>query len=359
MLTVLYFLIAILIFGFLIAIHEFGHFVAAKLSGVQVNEYSINMGPKLLQTQKGETLYSLRLLPIGGYCAMEGEDGESDNPRAFTNAKWWRRLLILVSGSAMNFVAGFLIMLVLIGVTVPEDGFRNLKIESFLSESILDEQGLQVGDEFYAVDGKRILLASDLDLLVERHQNKVMDITIRRDGKLLKLEDVDMTKQEVTLEDGSKAMLFGFNRGLDAPSFGRIVREAFHECLDFARLVWFGLSDLIAGKVGMKDMGGPVQIVNVMVDTGKTSRTIGDGIANVFYLGAFIAVNLAVMNMLPIPALDGGRVFLLLIGTIFTAITKKKIPPKYEGYIHAAGMVLLLGFMAFVTIKDIVQIIKV
>ena len=123
-------------------------------------------------------------------------------------------------------------------------------------------------------------------------------------------------------------------------------------------MVWFGLSDLIAGKVGLKDMGGPVQIVKVMADSGTSARTIADGIADVFFLGAFIAVNLAVMNMLPIPALDGGRVFLLLIGTIFTAITKKKIPSKYEGYVHAAGMVLLLGLMAVIFVKDIVQMIR-
>lgn len=355
MLTVLYILLAILIFGFLIAIHELGHFVAAKLCGVQVNEYSINMGPKLLQTQKGETLYTLRLLPIGGYCAMEGEDGESDNPRAFTNAKWWKRLIILVSGSAMNFLTGFVIMLLLTALTAT--GFYNLKIESFMDESILDEQGLEVGDEFYAVDGKRILIASDLDMLVERHQNKVMDITVRRDGKLVTLQNVDMTKQEVQNEDGTTSYLYGFTRGVDEANVFTVVREAFNESLDFSRLVWFGLSDLIAGKVGVQEMGGPVQIVKIMTDTGTSSKTVGDGIANVLYLGAFIAVNLAVMNMLPIPALDGGRVFLLLIGTAFTAITKKKIPPKYEGYVHAAGMVLLLGLMAFITIKDIVQII--
>lgn len=355
MLTLFYILLGILIFGFLIAIHELGHFIAAKLSGVQVNEYSINMGPKLLQTQRGETLYTLRLLPIGGYCAMEGEDGESDNPRAFTNAKWWKRLIILVAGSLMNFVAGFLIMVVLTAVTT--GGFYNLKIESFMEESILDEQGFQIGDEFYAVDGKRILVASDLDLLVDRHQNKTMDITVRRDGKLLTLEQVDMTRQEVVDADGTVSYKFGFIRGVDpATPFG-VVRYAFLESVDFSRLVWFGLADLIAGKVSFNEMGGPVQIVKVMTDSGTSASTIGAGVANVFYLGAFIAVNLAVMNLLPIPALDGGRVFLLLINTVYTAITKKKIDPKYEGYIHAGGMVLLLGLMAVIFIKDIVQII--
>ena len=175
LLTVFYILLGILIFGFLIAIHEFGHFIAAKLSGVQVNEYSINMGPKLLQTQRGETLYTLRLLPIGGYCAMEGEDEESDNPRAFNNAAWWKRLIILVAGSFMNFVAGLLIITILCAFTVKT--IPDMTIHSFMDESILDEQGFELGDRFYAVDGKRVYVSSDIDMLVERHQSKIMDIT--------------------------------------------------------------------------------------------------------------------------------------------------------------------------------------
>ena len=356
LLTVFYILLGILIFGFLIAIHEFGHFIAAKLSGVQVNEYSINMGPKLLQTQRGETLYTLRLLPIGGYCAMEGEDEESDNPRAFNNAAWWKRLIILVAGSFMNFVAGLLIITILCAFTVKT--IPDMTIHSFMDESILDEQGFELGDRFYAVDGKRVYVSSDIDLLVERHQSKIMDITVLRDGKKLTLHNVDMTKQLVTYEDGSTDYKYGFLQNLDEANFGSILRFSFYESLDFTRMVWFGLSDLIAGKVGLKDMGGPVQIVKVMADSGTSARTIADGIADVFFLGAFIAVNLAVMNMLPIPALDGGRVFLLLIGTIFTAITKKNIPSKYEGYVHAAGMVLLLGLMAVIFVKDIVQMIR-
>ena len=359
MLTVLYIFIGILIFGFLIAIHEFGHFITAKLFGVQVNEFSINMGPKLIQKKKGETLYSFRLIPIGGYCAMEGEDGASDNPRAFTNTKWWKRLIILVAGSFMNFVAGFLIMLLVASLTVKY--IPNLHVQGFMDESILNQQGEQsvmVGDELVAVDGRRILVYSDFDMLVSRHHGSVMDLTVRRDGKLVTLKDVDMTKQTV-IEDGEEKLMYGlYFEPAEPANFGSIIVYSWHECLDFTRLVWFGLSDLIAGRVGIQDMGGPVQIVQVMTQTGNSAGNVGDGILNVLFLGAFIAVNLSVMNLLPIPALDGGRVFLLLIGTVYTAITKKKINPKYEGYIHAAGMVLLLGFMAFITVKDVIQLIR-
>lgn len=357
MLTVAYILIAVLIFGFLIAVHELGHFLTAKLLGVQVNEFSINMGPKLIQRKKGETIYSLRLLPIGGYCAMEGEDGESDNPRAFTNAKWWRRLIILCAGSFMNFLAGFLILVILNGVTA-RYGFYQARIEQFMDGNILQEQGFEQGDEFYAVDGKRVFIASDLDMLVERHHSPAMDVTVRRDGRLVTLRNVDMTKQLFRDADGNESYKFGFYMGVEPSNPWTVTKHSFYESLDFTRMVWFGLSDMIAGRVSADDVGGPVKIVAVMTDTGKSAPTFWDGLEYVLYIGAFIAVNLAVMNMLPIPALDGGRVFLLLVSTVYTAITKKKINPKYEGYIHAAGMVLLLGLMAVIFVKDIVQIIR-
>ena len=356
MLTVLYILIGILIFGFLITIHELGHFITAKLLGVRVNEFSINMGPKLIQRRRGETLYSLRLIPIGGYCAMEGEDGGSEDPRAFTAARWWKRLIILAAGSAMNLLGGFLLALLVAGLTLQT--IPDLTVHSFMEESILDEQGIEIGDRFYAIDGMRIYIPSDLDLLVERHHNSVMDVTVVRDGRLVTLENVDMSKQPVTESDGSVSYLYGFVYERVPATVGGVIVFSFHECLDFGRLVWFGLSDLIAGKVSVMDMGGPVQIVKVMTDSGTSAPNVGDGILNVLYLGAFIAINLGLMNLLPIPALDGGRIFLLLVNTIFTAITRRKIDPKYEGYIHAAGMVLLLGFMAFIFIKDIIQIIS-
>ena len=356
MLTVFYIVLAILLFGFLIAVHELGHFITAKLSGVQVNEYSINMGPKLIQRKRGETLYSLRLIPIGGYCAMEGEDGASDNPRAFTNAKWWKRLIILVAGSFMNFVAGFLLVLIVTSVTAK--GFYNVTVQSFMEESILDEQGVELGDELFAINGKRVYLSTDLDLLAGRDRDGIVDLTVRRGGRLVTLHDVDMTKQPVVNEDGTTEYKFGIFLGVEEANIGTVLKHSFYECLDFTRLVWIGLADLIAGRVGVKDMGGPVQIVQVMTQQGTNAASIGDGILNVLYLGGFIAVNLSVMNLLPIPALDGGRIFLLLIGTVYTAITKKKINPKYEGYIHAVGMVLLLGFMAFITVKDVIGLLS-
>lgn len=355
--TAFYILLAILIFGFLIFIHELGHFIAAKLSGVQVNEFSINMGPKLLQKQRGETLYSLRLLPIGGYCAMEGEDADNGNPRAFTAAKWWKRLIILCAGSFMNFLTGFVIVALLIGLS---GGYMHtLKLTDFMDGCTLcGENGLQAGDEIYSIDGKRTLLYKDFTLLTDRGDDTVYEVTVLRDGEKVTLHDFRMEKQELTDSDGNTGMYYGFYfADYEQINFANTFKYAAYECVDFSRMVWWSLSDLVRGAVDVKQMSGVVGVVDAMVQTGEESETVGAGIENILYIAAFIAVNLAVMNMLPIPALDGGRVFFLLITTLFTAITKKKLNPKYEGYIHAAGMVLLLALMAFLVVKDIWTII--
>lgn len=354
MLTAFYILIGILLFGLLIAIHEFGHFITAKLCGVQVNEYSINMGPKLIQKKKGETLYTLRLIPIGGYCAMEGEDGESDNPRAFTNAKWWKRLIILVAGSFMNFLTGFIIVAILLGIA---GGVRTATITGFMEGNLLEEQGLQLDDTIYSIGGKRVYVSYDLSLLLDHAGSKPTDIVVIRDGEKVTLKDFRLQKVHIKDSDGQEGDYFGLTYGGYREIHGlELIPQTWYQCINYVRMTYYGLLDLFTGRLGLKDMGGPVQIVKVITDTGTEARTIGDGLLSALNITAFLAITLAVMNMLPIPALDGGRVLFLLIGTVYTAITKKRINPKYEGYIHAVFMVLLLGLMAFIFVKDIVQI---
>ena len=349
----MYILLAILIFGALIFVHELGHFLAAKSLGVKVNEFAICMGPAIVQKTVGETTYSLRCIPIGGYCAMEGEDAASDNPRAFTSAKWWKRLIILVAGSFMNFLAGFLIITL---VFSSAEGFRTTRIESVLPDSAMEEGGLLAGDTIWSIDGQRVYLASDVELFLDRLREPETEITVLRDGEKKTFSNFFVERREFE-QDGKKELKYGVVLGAEDATFGRLLRNSWYSCIDFCRMVWMGLSDLITGRAGLKDMGGPVTIVHTMNETGKAAENTAEGVLNVLYLAAFIAVNLAVMNMLPIPALDGGRVFLLLVTTAIEAITRKKIDPKYEGYIHAAGMVLLLAFMAFITFHDVWMLI--
>ena len=349
--SILYIAIAILIFGLLIAVHELGHFTAAKACGVKVNEFSVGMGPAIFKKQKGETLYALRCIPFGGYCAMEGEDGDSADTRAFTNQKVWKRLIILAAGSFMNFLTGIVIVLILFAGA---GGFRAPVIESFMDGCPYESaDGFQAGDRFYRIDGRRVWQYYDVaDLLAQGGEEH--DIVVIRDGKRVKLDDYHLVPIEY---EGQPNKMYGFYFGTDAPTLGNKLRYSWATTMEFVRMVWDALRQLVGGKVSVNDLSGPVGIVDMMAETGEQAESVSDGLYSIFYLGAFIAVNLAVMNMLPIPALDGGRVFLLLITALIEAVTRKKLDPKYEGYIHAAGMVLLLGLMAYVMFHDIFRIV--
>lgn len=347
---------AILLFSILIFVHELGHFLAAKASKVQVNEFSIFMGPAIFKKQVGETLYSIRCIPIGGYCAMEGEDTDTDNPRSFQKASWWKRLIILVSGSGMNFIAGLLLMLI---VFMPAQQFITPVISGFEEGCTLNgESGLQVGDRFLEVDGERIYVQSDFGMLLSLNPGEVHDLVVERNGQRVVLDDFKMEKHEFPNPDGTTSPRYGFSFSIEDATFGSKLQYTWNSTVNVVRTVRLSLQMLLTGKAGISDMSGPVGIVQQMSDVANSSETWVDALLNMLYFGGFIAVNLAVMNLLPIPALDGGRVVALLLTTGVEKVTRKKINPKYEGYIHAAGMFLLLALMAFIMFKDIFVIFK-
>ncbi len=348
--TVFYIILAVLLFGVLILVHEFGHFITAKLSGVQVNEFSLFMGPAIWKKKKGETLYSLRCIPIGGYCAMEGEDGESENPRAFGNAKVWKRLVILVAGSFMNFLFGFLVMLAL--VAFAWNYIPSTEVASVEPGRPFEGQ-LLAGDAFYSVNGERVYIQDDITMLLDRCTSGVQDIVVLRDGEKVALDNVTM-KRDFVDENGNAR--YGFQMTIGEKTLGSVLSYTWNNCCDFARLVRLGLQDLFTGRASVKEMSGPVGIVSIVTEQGASSETVGLGILNVLYLFAFIAINLAVMNLLPIPALDGGRVVCLLVTAAAEKLLRRKINPKYEGYLHGGFMILLLVFMALITFKDIFQL---
>ena len=349
-------LFAILLFSLLIFVHELGHFAAAKLSGVQVNEFSMFMGPAIWKKQVGETLYALRCIPIGGYCAMEGEDGGSDNPRSFDKAAWWKRLIILAAGAAMNFIVGVLLMVI---VYLPVQQAVVPVISSFEEYCTVDgETGLQPGDRILEVDGEKIFVYPDFSLILGMNGGDVHDLVVERNGQRVVLNDLRMEKHPVALPDGSTQMLYGMNFTIETLDIPARLEYAWNQSLNTVRLVRLSLQMIFNGQAGFSDMSGPVGIVQQMSTVASESETRLDALLNMLYFGGFIAINLAVMNLLPIPALDGGRIVGVLITTAVEGITKKKINPKYEGYLHGAGMLLLLALMAVIMFKDIIYLFK-
>lgn len=356
----MYILLAILMFSFLIFIHEFGHFFTAKLSGVRVNEFSMFMGPAIWKKQVGETLYAIRCIPIGGYCAMEGEDEDTDDPRSFQKAAWWKRLIILIAGAAMNFSAGFLIFWGLFGMTPGYETLPQPVISGFYEgNTISGEAGLRTGDRIYSIDGERVYLSSNISFLLGLNPSEgdTHDLVVIREGKKLELRDFAMEKALVQTESGEQ-LLYGMQLQTRERTFLSGLRYAWANTLDTVRMVRLSLQMLLSGQAGLNDVGGPVMIVQTVSEVAASSGSAGAAILNVLYFCAFLGVNLAVMNLLPIPALDGGRAVCLLLSTGFEAITRKKLNPKYEGYLHGAGMLLLLGLMALITFKDIFNIFR-
>ena len=350
-----YILAAILVFGVLIAVHELGHFMAAKACGVRVNEFSIGMGPALWKKQKGETQYSLRLFPVGGFCAMEGEEEDSDDPTALNNQGFWAKLLIFAAGAAMNFIAGLLIILVLYA---DAQAFYMPVVAGFADGCPLESaDGLQEGDRLLRIDGEKVYVYSDISLLMGLNKTGAFDLQIERNGEVITLRDFTMERREYTDQNGKAYTGYGLYFGAEEATLGRKLSYSWNNAMDFARLVRLSLQMLVTGQAGVKDLSGPVGIVSTMTQVGEQAATTRAAVENIAYRAALIAVILAVMNLLPLPALDGGKIFFLVINAVSMQLFKKQIPAKYENYIHFAGLILLLALMAVITFSDVWKLI--
>lgn len=349
----IYIVVGILLFGLLIAVHEGGHFLSAKLLGVQVNEFAIGMGPALFSKQRGETLYSLRLFPIGGYCAMEGEDEDSQNPRAFSNKAPWRKVIILVAGSFNNFLAGFLLLVILFtGV----GAYSVPVIDSFMEGfPCAGEEGLLPGDRILSVNGHHIFVSTEVSTYLALREDGA-DLMILRDGQKLERKDLPLTLRDYTL-NGETVRRYGLYFTSEDMTFSGLFAQSWNTSCYFARLVWSGLGMLLTGQVGLQDMSGPVGIVSYMGEAGAQGGSVLAGLQNVVYFVALIAINLAIMNLLPFPALDGGRVLVLLLNELWYLCTGRTIPAKYEAYYHAVGFFLLILLMVAITFSDVWKLI--
>lgn len=335
-------ILAILAFGVLVIVHEFGHFITAKRGGVQVNEFWIGMGPTLLKHEYKGTLYCLKLLPFGGACVMEGEDGESENEHAFGKAKLPRRMLIVCAGALMNFLVGFLIVLAVMQPNGPNGGYIVSTIAS-VDPASTAAGDLKAGDEILKIDGYHILVRSDFETALSRTASITHEVTVRREGEKVTLPSV---KLEATVTDANGNKRIGITFAELPDSLGMHLSMSVRTAVNYARLVWSSMGMLVSGQVGVDQLAGPVGMAEVMADTAKYSMI------SFFQLVAFISINLGVMNLLPLPALDGGRLVFLII----EGIRRKPVPPRYEGYVHAAGLMLLLMLMVYVTGQDVLRI---
>lgn len=353
----IFILAAILIFGVLVAVHELGHFLAAKLCGVRVNEFSIGMGPLIWHKETAETQYSWRLFPIGGFCAMEGEDEDTGDDRSFVRQGFWKKFIILVAGSGMNFLAGVVMILVLFAGS---EVFYTDQIVGFAPGFPLEgEDGLMVGDVFYKIDGYRTYLKGDAAMFLQYNDGDGIDLEVIRDGEKIVLKDFPMYRGTYNGEPGK----FGLTVGAQEipATLGAKLKYTWYQALDFVQLVRFSLVQLFTGGASMKDLSGPVGIVSTITEVGtalEEESGLGAAFINVFYFAALLAVNLAVMNLLPIPALDGGRVFFLVVDVISLLLFKRKVPEKYQAAINTVGFVALMGFMLLVTFQDVFKLFQ-
>jgi len=355
----MYVLIAILAFGLLIAVHELGHFLTAKLMGVRVNEFAIGMGPKVLSKQGKETLYSLRLLPLGGFCAMDDDELKEGDSRALTSQKRWKRALIFFAGSFANLLVAFIIV-VAITLSAGHTGFVGTTIDGLVDTApIKGEYGLMVGDTIISINGDRLFYSGDFSMFMQLSEmtgRENVDLVISRNGQLIHLNNFPLHRHEF-IANGEVVYRFGIYFNVIEATFAEQIRYSVYSTFNFIRMIRVSLVQLISGHAGIGDLSGMVGIVDAINDAAQSAPTFLDALRTIAFFTAFIGVNLAIMNMLPIPALDGGRILFLFISFIIEKVIRRKLDPKYEGYLHMGTMVLLVGLMIFLLFNDVITII--
>lgn len=444
--TIALILIGVLLFELIIFIHEFGHFITAKKSGIKVNEFSLGMGPKIFSFGKGETKYSLRIFPIGGFCAMEGEDEESPEPRAFNNAKVWKRMIVVIAGAVMNIILGFVLMFV---VVVQQDSYSSTEVQSFPATSFSSCTGLQSGDVIKEINGYGISTSMDFNYpistaelktvdgstleiykedcgnnlynmavsLVQDKNNKLSDEQVSKVNELLSKSTNEIVKAKskedalsvyenyykkindacgikdykvekiveketrkrytadilverngeekllknvqfftyTTKDNSDPQVSIDFYVKPIEKTFGSVISQTFKQTISTCKMIYASLGGLLTGKFGLKDMSGPIGIASAVTTVASESLSSGfmSAVNSIIYVMMIITVNLGLFNMLPFPALDGGRFVFLII----EAIRGKSVPRKVEAIVNGIGMGLLILLMILITANDIFKLI--
>jgi regulator of sigma E protease len=349
--------ITILIFGVVVVIHEIGHFIAARKNGILVEEFAIGLGPKLYSIKKGETEYSLRLFPVGGFCRMLGDDEEvPDNPKAFNNKKVSGRMVVMLGGSIMNFLLAFIIFLFMCFA----NGFTLPVVRHPVEGMPAAQAGLMAGDKITHINNTRILVYEDFAFELSTSGGKPIEMRIQRDGKKHTLSVTPYTDEYGGYKIGfypeyrlglTNTPVEGYKRA----GIGESVTTAFNRIVFFVKVTVVGIVRLITRTANMNEVAGPIGFYGIIDDTYQAmiQYSVSAMVYTMLNLCALLSANLGVLNLLPIPALDGGR----LVFLTFEAIRRKPISPEREGMVHFVGFVLLMILAVFIAYQDIVKLL--
>lgn len=342
--TVISIISAVLIFCVIVVVHEFGHFIVARKCGIDVQEFAIGMGPVIFKKQGKHTLFTLRLLPLGGFCSM-GEDEESDNENSFRNKSVWRRIAVIAAGAIMNLILGFILSIIIFLVV---GKVTTTVIAEIVPGSGCENAGMAVGDRITKVNGLHIFTANDIIYELRNDEDGVLDFVVERDGEKLTFNGVKfgLTVDE---ETGERVLNYDFKVYMKNMTAAELLPAAANKFMYYSRLILMSLRDLISGKYGLNNLQGPVGIVTVI---SESAQETGFDIGYLLDIAMLISVNVGIFNLLPLPALDGGRLVFLII----EAIRRKPIKAETEGMVHFAGFALLMLLMIIVTFNDVKNI---
>lgn len=337
--------LAVLVFGTIVFVHELGHFLLAKINGIRVDEFSIGMGPRLLSKVKGDTRYSLKLFPIGGSCMMGEDDVDDMSEGSFNSKSVWARMAVVAAGAIFNFILAFIFAVIIISYT----GYDEPVISGVVPGYSAEAEGMQAGDRIVEINGKKIHIWREVTYHNLFHQGEIAEVVYERDGKEY---EVTITPQKN--EEGNYLMGVMSPRGYKKANVFTALQYGAYEVRFWINTTLESLKMLVTGQVGVDQMSGPVGIYDVVDETYQQSKSYGVVIVimQMLNIGILLSANLGVMNLLPLPALDGGRLVFLII----EAIRGKRVPPEKEGMVHFVGMVLLLALMVFVLYNDIKRI---
>lgn len=335
-------LLTVLLISVLALLHELGHFLTARIFKVPVKEFSVGMGPRLfsVRAKKTETAYSLRLLPIGGFVSMVGEDEASDDENALNRKPVWQRMIITAAGSVMNIITGFTVMLLVVLLSAK---LGSTTVADFADGALTEKTGLAVGDRIVSVDGNPVHVSGDLSYEIMRNATRPISLDVIRGGERITLEYVAFPS---VVEQGVTFGVPDFYCLAEPKTPLNIVKHTYFRSVSAVKMVWESLTDLVTGRYSIEHVSGPVGVASAVSDAAES------GAVDFLFLTVVISMNLGVFNLLPVPALDGGRLFFQII----ELVRGKPLKPEIEGYVHFAGIVILMLLMVMITFKDLINL---